>query len=187
MIEDEMIEDEIKEYISQNITIIGDKIKEYINKNTTIIHAINALKFVDNWNSKEDTNILCNLVYKDDTDEEIPVDLIKLKFCYWDKDGENEELSEQCTKALGNLENWYFGVIPSLENLRLGNVDININTCGDLTTMTITLNMYEVSVEFEPDYLLEEAIDKKYVVIGRRMNNLTNARLFKKAVEMWAK
>ena len=167
-------------------------VKEYIDKNTTIMRAIRLKKWVSKQNSNDEPTAL---IFKD-CGEEFRINFIEYKFDYFDAEGDNEELTKQCNKALENIENWGNDLLPALHNLRITDVCYNIvdkskNVYGwEGYTLKIYIPVFEVKALIEPFYLddeIETAPDDKYVVLGRNFNNITNARLFKKAIEMWAK
>lgn len=137
-----------------------------------------------------------NDVIYDDDGEKFPIIGIDLQMGYFDAEGDNEELTNQCSKALANIENWDSDIIPALKNLRLVDVSYDIvNEHYDVWgargyTLRIYVPILEVSTVIEPFYLddeIETAPDNKYVVLGKRLNNITNAQLFKNAIKDWAK
>lgn len=174
---------------------------ERIDKNTTILKAIDLLNYVHQENSKEDSYGV-DLFYTDDDGFEATIDLIKLNFVYWSEDEEeggiyeNDELSALCNKAFNDkdgyahIEDIQKDIIQTLSTLKLGDASyIDIDICG-VVVLEITFNVWEVKIDMNPSFDyddLETAPNDKYVIIGRKFNNVTNAQLFKNAVKEWAK
>lgn len=168
-----------------------------INENTTIYTVLYRAKNRYIWEPKgEDYELIGqnDVVFKDIDGEEFSIIDIDLEFGYFDEHGDNEELEKQCTKALKNLENWKNNLLPALSNLRLSDVVFEVvkphkDVYGARGyTLRIYISIWEVEVHIEPDYIadqIEKAQDNKYIVMGNKMNNLTNAKLFKKAIETW--